>query len=443
MNTTLNTQSRRRTIPGYKSIAKKMEEKRAKELADIEEQKKLAEEEKIAGLQREINSICNSVQSSYTAMVNAGKDLASYQRQLDDKEREAELFQETREEVYPLDAVNEADYQKMKIRRVAYYVLPFLDCFFAFMCLYPIVTSKIYDLSMIDPALLIAIGAGLAVIVGLGISTLARMGAASLEEGEEGRMKRLKLVAMGGAVLALPLMYIISEIAFNGGEDWTYSGSFAFISLVIQLLIITGYKRQQEALQYFRDKKVTDQTRLIEDKDEMDISNEKRNLEEGIRGSIDRFNLEYASFTDKFRALAAARDEYVEKTGRTPKYYLNQIVIYFGDVVCFRYEAIPLYRSDGAVLTISTLNFPNVTGCSNILENDDFVILDYMMQRTNTGISLAQTLSNIGSHRNGQLPEVSVEDGTSALSPGLVPEQPVGPEDDAPDDEPDDGEGIW
>ena len=95
------------------------------------------------------------------------------------------------------------------------------------------------------------------------------------------------------------------------------------------------------------------------------------------------------------------------------------------------------------MLTISTLNFPNVTGCSNILENDDFVILDYMMQRTNTGISLAQTLSNIGSHRNGQLPEVSVEDGTSALSPGLVPEQPVGPEDDAPDDEPDDGEGIW
>ena len=436
--------SRRRSVDGYKSILGRREKDEAKAQAALAEQKRLAEEQEVSGLQSSINSLCDSVQASYTAMVNAGKDMSSAQQDLERNEEEVALFLETSDELYARKDFDESQMQKMAARRLAYYLLPVLDCFFAFMCIYPIVTSKVSDLSFF-PGSEVAIGAFLSVLVGYGASLLGRMGVASLDDDDRGGgLMWLKYLAIAGSVLTLPLMYVISEVAFNGGRDWTYSGSFAFVSLVIQLLIITGFKRQQEAMQYFSVKAFNDRADAARAADEAAIRNEKMTIEERIEGIIKAFDREYRTFTEKFRALASARDQYLSRTGREPKNYLNQMVIYFGDLVCFRREAIPLHYTDGkAIQVLQPVNFQSVGGCEEIYNNDEFVILDYMLQRSYSGVSLSETLRSIGRTARGgsQLPPATLPEHPENNPDPAPGYRPGAVTDDGPDDGPDDGVG--
>ena len=111
----------------------------------------------------------------------------------------------------------------MSLRRFAYYTLPILDCFFAYFALYPIVTSKLADLDSAVAGFAVVIGAILSVFVGYGISMISRLGVSSLEDNDASdSMKGLKKLAIAGAVLSLPMMYIIGEVAFNDSTDWTY-----------------------------------------------------------------------------------------------------------------------------------------------------------------------------------------------------------------------------
>ena len=67
------------------------------------------------------------------------------QDELIEKLKEEELFHATSDEVYSYKEVDESISPKMNFLRIAYYLLPALDCFFAYFALYPIVTSKIAD----------------------------------------------------------------------------------------------------------------------------------------------------------------------------------------------------------------------------------------------------------------------------------------------------------
>ena len=93
--------------------------------------------------QKHITDLCKEVQDSYTEMVNAGKNMRQIQEELNEKEKEEELFHKTADEIYLLKDVNEDDMPKMKLRRIAYYGLPILDCIFAWFALSPIITAKI------------------------------------------------------------------------------------------------------------------------------------------------------------------------------------------------------------------------------------------------------------------------------------------------------------
>jgi len=467
MNTMVNTPTRRpSSLFGYEKIVKDRntrvsEENAAREMAEqkallsAEEQKRLALEEEMTAAQKFINNLCESIQRSYTTMVDAGKKMRRNQDELAEKQKEEQLFHETSDELYKYVEVDESLSRKMSLRRFAYYALPVLDCFFAYFALYPIVTSKLADLDSAVAGFAVVIGAILSVFVGYGISMISRLGVSSLEDNDASdSMKGLKKLAIAGAVLSLPMMYIIGEVAFNGGTDWTYSGGFAFMSLIIQLLIVTGYKKQLEALTYFHTKKENEKIKAIKESDENAIRSEIQALKSKQEGIISTFNSEYNSFTESFRNLVMARDEFMRKFGHDAKYYLNQMVIYIGDLICFRREAIPLhYEVNGAVATIPLVDFPHVAGGRELFINNDFVYLDYMMQQTGTGISLSETLQAIEEQRKKTLPPlrsntiesiepVEVKDipptGTDNPSPA---EEKVS--DNSEDDAPNDGGVIW
>ena len=472
MNTIVNTSSRRpSSIFGYEKIvndrnARISEENAAREKAEkkalltAEEQKRLALEEEMTAAQKFINTLCESIQRSYTAMIDGGKKMRRNQDELAEKFKEEQLFHETSDEIYKFEEVDETLSRKMSLRRFAYYALPVLDCFFAYFALYPIVTSKLADLDSAISGFAVVIGAILSVFVGYGISMISRLGVSSLEDNDSSdSMKGLKKLAIAGAVLSLPMMYIIGEVAFNGGTDWTYSGGFAFMSLIIQLLIVTGYKKQLEALTYFHTKKETEKVKAIKENDENAIRSEIQALRSKQEGILSTFNSEYSSFTESFRNLVMARDEFMRKFGHDAKYYLNQMVIYIGDLICFRREAIPLYyEANGTVATIPLVDFPHVAGGREVFINNDFVYLDYMLQHTGTGISLSETLQAIEEQRKNTLSPLestTIEDIETAetkeeeppitdnSNPGEDKTPDADGTDNLDDDTPSDGGVIW
>ena len=122
------------------------------------------------------------------------------------------------------------------------------------------------------------------VFVGLGVSLISRLGVVSLESNKDyGILWNLKIIVIVGSMLSLPLMYVIGEIAFNGGTQWTYSGSFAFVSLIIQSLIVFGYKSQIEALEYFQNKKEAERIKNIKGQDENELHQEITNIKVKIQ----------------------------------------------------------------------------------------------------------------------------------------------------------------
>ena len=472
MNTMENASTRRpSSLFGYEKIVKDRntrvsEENAAREKAEqeallsAEEQKRLALEEEMTTAQKFINNLCESIQSSYITMVDAGKKMRRNQDELAEKQKEEQLFHETSDELYKYVEVDESLSRKMSLRRFAYYALPILDCFFAYFALYPIVTSKLADLDSAVAGFAVVIGAILSVFVGYGISMISRLGVSSLEDdGTSDSMKGLKKLAIAGAVLSLPMMYIIGEVAFNGGTDWTYSGGFAFMSLIIQLLIVTGYKKQLEALTYFHTKKENEKIKAIKESDENAIRSDIQALKSKQEGIISTFNSEYNSFTESFRNLVMARDEFMRKFGHDAKYYLNQMVIYIGNLICFCREAIPLYyEANGTVATIPLVDFPHVAGGREVFINNDFIYLDYMLQHTGTGISLSETLQAIEEQRKNMLPPlgsntieniepVNVEEtapsGTENPNPAEDKASDTDLSDNSEDDTPNDGGVIW
>ena len=447
MNTMVNTPTRRpSSLFGYEKIVKDRntrvsEENAAREKAEqeallsAEEQKRLALEEEMTTAQKFINNLCESIQRSYITMVDAGKKMRRNQDELAEKQKEEQLFHETSDELYKYVEVDESLSRKMSLRRFAYYALPILDCFFAYFALYPIVTSKLADLDSAVAGFAVVIGAILSVFVSYGISMISRLGVSSLEDdGTSDSMKWLKKLAIAGAVLSLPMMYIIGEVAFNGGTDWTYSGGFAFMSLIIQLLIVTGYKKQLEALTYFHTKKENEKVKAIKESDENAIRSEIQALKSKQEGIISTFNSEYNSFTESFRNLAMAR-------------------------VCFHRIVIPLYyEANGAVATIPLVDFPHVAGGRELFINNDFVYLDYMMQQTGTGISLSETLQAIEEQRKNSLPplgsntiesigpveeEETAPNGTENPNPAEDKVSDTNLSDNSEDDTPNDGGVIW
>ena len=260
MNTMVNTPSRRpSSIFGYEKIVKDRntrvsEENAAREkeeqqaLLSAEEQKRLALEEEMTTAQKFINTLCESIQRNYTAMIDAGKKMRRNQDELAEKQKEEQLSHETSDELYKYVEVDKSLSRKMSLRRIAYYAYPILDCFFAFFALFPIVTSKFVDVGSA-----VAVGFVSSFVVGFLISLLSRWGCSSIDDNESSDfMRALKKLAIVGGIISLPMMYIISEISFNGGTNWTYSGVLVVSEDIIYKAVIDLYVLGKAVIIEFR-----------------------------------------------------------------------------------------------------------------------------------------------------------------------------------------------
>lgn len=405
MNATVCTLSRRKSIAEYDAILNKRKEQQTQNAAIEEKRRTTIKDEMKTESQKNINDLCNEVQKLYMMMVKDGQELERSQvkleKELPQKMKEAELFYATADEIYPYKKMDESLLRKMNLRRFAYYLLPVLDCFFAYLALFQIVTSKIASLSPTLSGTAEIIGAFFSIAVGLGVSLISRLGVSSLEENENWNiMKWIKIVAIIGSVFALPSMYIISEVTFNGGEQWAFSGTFAVVSFTIQLLIVSGYKRQIEAMSYFHERKENESISGIKETDENALRKEIDTIKNSTQDIISSFTQKYVSFTEKFIKLAEASDEHIQRFGKAAKLYLSQMIIYFGDLVCFNHGVIPLLCHDrGTVSIISFTDFPRLYGSRAVLALNDYKKLDYIMQMAQTGVSLSDTIREIESHR--------------------------------------------
>lgn len=392
MKTTVQHETRRRNISDYERIIKAREEREAKDIAvqeDWERQNKMALAEASQG---RINEICQDIQEKYTAMVNAGKEMKECQKQLSEKLKEDELFHATTPELYPIKEVDESQDRRMAILRVAYHGLPILDSIFAFLALSPIITSKIARSSSLLSGFAEPVGVITSLLIGYGLSLLSRLAVSSMSDKDSPRVHTFKILATGGAMMCLPLTYMLGEFYFNDGQSWPYSVCFAFISLIIQLLMVFGYKQQNEALHYFRIKERNKAMEATKQADENAIRRETDEIRNRIQKIVTTFESDYAAFTQKFRELAAARDEHILKFGEEAKLYVNQLVIYIGNLFCFRRQVIPLYlAADGSVASMPFVNFPDVEGTRDIYTISDFLHIDSMLKRTWLEESLTET----------------------------------------------------
>jgi len=384
-------------------MEKKREMLEAQALAANNELRRKSYEDRIDASQNKINAYCKEIQTSYTTMVNAGVEMQKCENELDEKMSEEEHFHATADEVYPLKEVDETVSHKMFFRKISFYLLPLVDTFFAWFSLYPIIALKCQDLDeIISRDGVRALGAGLAIVVGLSLSLLSRMAVSSLDKKDKWSFeKALRVVGVGGAMLCLPLMYIVGQVVFIGGDNWTYSGCFAVISFIIQLLIVSNYEKQNEAFKYFRDVKHNERELAIKTDDEQSIHNEIQSIRNKIQDVISSFRQEYSKFDSLFRDLTIAIDEHTQKFEKEPMCYLDQLVIYFGDYVCFHDERIPLrYASNGKVSALSPVDFPYVSGGQYIFVSNEFETLTYMMGKANVGLTLSETIRAINEKRD-------------------------------------------
>lgn len=93
MKTTATPQSRRKSISYYLISVKRQE--------DQEAQARANEEAHRSNAQKHITDLCKKVMDSYTEMENTGKDMRQIEDELNEKEKEEEVFYKTADEKYP------------------------------------------------------------------------------------------------------------------------------------------------------------------------------------------------------------------------------------------------------------------------------------------------------------------------------------------------------
>ena len=458
MNTMVNTPTRRpSSLFGYIKTkndrdARVSKENAAREKAELEaslsaeEQKRLALEENMTVAQKFINTLCESIQRSYTAMIDAGKNTQRLLVELENKQKEEDLFYETLDERYKITEIDKTISKRMATRKFVYYLLPILDAVLAFFAIRPIMTSNLFGFDALigEYGALIA-GIIVSLIMGYGLSFIGRGAESSANRNERTNDKLKKY----GTMVILPLLYISTEIAFNRGSNCAYTIPMAFISFVIQYTIVKDYSRHIDALEYFQIKKNNEETSVIQHADEQAIQNEKRNIKDTINSIVDDFNQELNVFYEKFRDLANARETYLDMFKKEPKIYLSVMAAYFGNLYVFQDMRIPL----------SFEPLPTIGGITNTLRSpfEDLKFINQMLNYTGAEINLDQTIQTIKNHVDVlSLPDSNIIEnpesiGNKEVEPSASDNSNTNedktPNADAPDnsedDTPNDGGVIW
>lgn len=288
-----------------------------------------------------INNLSKKVGTAFDEMATLSKAMGENQAtQKNIREEQAKLYK-AKNMLHQSDP-NSGNSKKDRLRRLAYYLLPIADVCFAFLCIYPIATSK---LAHLGEAIAEMAGISFSIIVGLAISLFGRISLSSLEEGEDWR----KAPTVIGVIIILPLMYIVSEIIFNGGQSWAYSICFAFISFMIQCIMIKGFNTQIKAWDIKKSR--NNEIRRSIKKTERALNRQTNRLKKEAEALKKDFKKATDNFTAAFRDIVTASDSYLAE-------YKNSIFIpvgndarYLGNAICFQREALPICHTDEIVFS--------------------------------------------------------------------------------------------
>lgn len=325
--------------------------------------------------QRLISALCKKVGDSYGQMAHFGKLMHENQRDLQKKQEEQSRLYKVRDLLLKGSSSSRGDSVENGLLRASYYMLPVLDVIFAWLALKPIMISKLADYG---EAFAETAGLLLSVAVGFGISLLSRFAMPALDD-----MKWWKLPWIALSVCALPMMYVISEITFNGGRSWVFSGCFACISFLIQLSIVFLYRKHIGALQQKKDgsadiRKTVRRSEKALRKDVKRLQSQARQIKKDFRRSLDEF-------TGGFKDVAERCERYANEYGQRPSCMLGLAATWLGNEICYQREALPL---NGDVSSVYKMPFVK-----------DLEYIGYMYGGTAGDASLDEYLSSIDEQR--------------------------------------------
>lgn len=378
------------------SISAQKALKAKEELTKVELAKKEAEEIEATSQER-IKNLCDSIQPLYHKLTNARRHMEQAQGELDYiVNKESPIFYASEDEIYKHVHVDTSILPTMKIRKLGYYLLPAVDCILAFMAILPIVTWAVGgDLGPMQ----VVVGAVGAIILGIIFSILGRISMSGLVKKDSQKEDNLRWLKVGGAissVFVLPIMYVISEITFNGGEKLAYTIGFGFVSLIIQSIMISQYEAQVEAINYFQDLRKAKDLDTEKKAAEHEMEGKTKAAKDKVQNIMNGFEQNLVMFDADFRHLTAAVRDHIRITKKTPSYELGQHVIAFGNIYCYRRIALNfITEEDGAISVMGPVELPGMEGAREIFQSPDFVNLNYMMKYVPNGIDLTPTAQAI------------------------------------------------
>lgn len=389
----------RRSVDEMRNIVAEREarenaERQAQELAQRdaviarEEQRRASREKQIATDQDAINQLCQLVDDQYNGMIDTAKSFIRNERKESGKNEELKLFVDTAAEVYKYKDVDTSIATKMKVRKCAYHLLPWLDAVFAFFALLPIMTSELFGVVPQGNVIIVGAGVVLSVFMGILLAHIARMATAGMSEKNSIGQKFL----VGATVMILPMMYILGGLVFADGYGWMYNIIFALVSLLIQCIIVMQLDSHTSALEYFKNLKEAERVKSQKEYDEQEIRNELASCEAEKERLLNKFNQQYNGFCTSFRDLTIHWLEFSQKYDKQAYIPLNQIVIMLGNLQVFQAERLPIRRtSAGTIETLSVSSLPDSYDCFAGIQAanaSSIGLIDMMLRNANIGLPL-------------------------------------------------------
>jgi len=395
MKTTATSESHRMSPMEYKFYEDILAKQEARKASERDAQRRQSEEELTASFQNNIKCSCNDLMCGYHKMVRCGKNYEGLEIKKKSIQMEELNFYKHADSKYTYHNIDPAISRKMHALKIGYYILPFTDCLLVFFALIPIMTSKVVSSDVLNPNAATATSIILSIMFGCLLSLPSRFGVFAWRKDIPVSRKALKAMAITICISALPLIYLVGYVCFRDEEtaDWAYFAVFGFISLGIQVLMVSSSEEMAGAVEYCRKERENENTKARYNGDRISILDDIKSIEENMQKNIESFINEYNKFTTNFRNLAAARNEHIEKFGKEPNLYLSQLCIHFGNIQCFGWVEIPYHaESDGKISARPFLNFPDVSGNQDIVKTNELLYLQFMIEKAHTGTSIAETI---------------------------------------------------
>ncbi len=283
----------------------------------------------------QINNLGKRAGSAYDEMAFIGKEYYSKQSTLREKKQEQNQLYKAKEILMQDSESINAESHENRLLRAAYLMLPIIDTIFAWNALRVIMTAKFASYG--DNVALVA-GTLFAVVAGYLISLLSRYAMASIER------KWWTPVLIICCIIILPILYIVSEIAFNGGTEWFYSGCFAFISLIIQTIIVLGYRKMMRS-KNLQTCGTADIKRKIKKTEKVLKKDIKRLQDEADKLKVD-FKKATDTFRTAFRDTVAAYESYTTEYEHRPICPIGISATWLGNHLVFQREALPICNNN-------------------------------------------------------------------------------------------------